>query len=220
VSYLWQEGDANLSNDHNFSESNFSIGTHTITLTVTDDDGATGTDEINITIAGLLKKTGQTTIYDTNGNVIDKATADSNSSYRDDGYYQKGEAIQYVRDNDTNITTDKVTSLQWEDSDHAGSTTLAWSDAASYCDTLTLGGFSDWRLPTIRELKYIVDLTKSTDPYIDETYFTKSAGDPYWSSTEDSADTSNAWVVDFYSGYSTKKAKTNTRYVRCVRLPQ
>jgi hypothetical protein len=36
-----------------------------------------------------------------------------------------------------------------------------WEAALSYCDNLTLGGKSDWRLPDAKELHSIVDYTKA-----------------------------------------------------------
>ena len=42
-----------------------------------------------------------------------------------------------------------VGDLMWEDTDHVkGSENfVTWSEAYTYCDTLTLGGYRDWRLP-------------------------------------------------------------------------
>ena len=48
--YLWTEGATTLSNSASFTKSDFTVGTHTLTLTVTDDDGATATDTVFITI--------------------------------------------------------------------------------------------------------------------------------------------------------------------------
>ena len=85
----------------------------------------------------LLKKTGQTQSY---------------TDY-DDGYYQKGVAPDYTRDDSKEIVTDKVTGLQWQDNSEAKTVSKNWSDAKSYCEALTLGGHNDWRLPTIEELE-------------------------------------------------------------------
>ena len=50
VSYEWKEGDTILSKEISFSKSDLSIGTHTITLIVTDNDGEIDIDTIEITI--------------------------------------------------------------------------------------------------------------------------------------------------------------------------
>ncbi len=52
ISYEWKEGSSVLSTAESFSKSDFSIGVHTLILTVTDDDGATDTDEVNVTVKG------------------------------------------------------------------------------------------------------------------------------------------------------------------------
>ncbi len=50
VSYEWKEGNQILSTNDEFTKSDFSIGKHTVTLTVTDNDRAVGIGEISITI--------------------------------------------------------------------------------------------------------------------------------------------------------------------------
>jgi len=50
VSYEWMDGSNLLSNDMNFSKSDFSVGTHDLTLSVTDDEGKVSTDNISIII--------------------------------------------------------------------------------------------------------------------------------------------------------------------------
>lgn len=50
VSYSWMEGSTLLSNNASFTKSDFSVGTHTLSLTVTDDDNAVHTDTVTITV--------------------------------------------------------------------------------------------------------------------------------------------------------------------------
>ncbi len=52
ASYEWKEGATVLSTNSTFNKSDFTVGTHTIVLTVTDDDGLTDTDTIVITVNG------------------------------------------------------------------------------------------------------------------------------------------------------------------------
>ena len=50
VSYLWTEGSNTLGSLENITLSNLTVGVHTIILTVTDDDGASATDTITLTV--------------------------------------------------------------------------------------------------------------------------------------------------------------------------
>ena len=50
IGYEWKEGDTILSASGSFTKSDFSAGVHTITLTVTDNDGATSADTVVVTV--------------------------------------------------------------------------------------------------------------------------------------------------------------------------
>jgi len=56
-------------------------------------------------------------------------------------------------DNDDGTVTDTLTSLMWASSDNMGD--ITWHDAKVYCENPPIAGYkySDWRLPTIHELK-------------------------------------------------------------------
>ncbi len=112
--------------------------------------------------------------------------------------------------------TDNITGLMWQQQDDG--TRRDWNAAVSYCGNLTLGGLTGWRLPDNKELMNIVDYGRSK-PSIDPAVFpnTQSAG--YWTSTEYGLDPTSAWDVVFDSGGNdtSKTAKTNPNYVRCVR---
>lgn len=87
--------------------------------------------------------------------------------------------------------------------------------AGAYCDSLTLGGQSDWRLPTRRELMSLVDYgIPAPGPAINTTYFPNTDAHYYWSSTNYAGNTSSAWTVQFYEG---SRVKSGSDYVRCVR---
>ena len=120
---------------------------------------------------------------------------------------------------DDGIVTDRQTGLQWQDdySDNGGAVKSAkWIDAITYCENLSLGGYSDWRLPNIRELLSITDRSRE-DPAIDPV-FQSVASSYYWSSTTVADGTDFAWYVNFYRGYSFRYYDKNAiYYVRCVR---
>ena len=80
------------------------------------------------------------------------------------------------------------------------------------------GGFSDWRLPTIKELAYIVDYSiKYPGPTINASYFPNTAASWYWSSTTYADYTSYAWSVGFDDGDGGSSNKHYDYYVRAVR---
>ena len=116
------------------------------------------------------------------------------------------------------IVTDNATGLQWQDdySDNGDNIKYTtWIGAINYCEALSLGGYSDWRLPNKKELLSIVDYDKY-DPAID-TVFTHTASDYYWSSTTHAGYTDLAWFVFFGNGFTDYSGKSDDYYVRCVR---
>ncbi len=106
--------------------------------------------------------------------------------------------------------------MQWQDNEEAKTVTKTWQGAKDYCSALTLGGYTDWRLPTAKELSNIVDYGKSY-PAIDTTYFHNFSSNYYWSSTTYEGGKYSAWIVDFYNGDVYNSDKDVNYYVRCVR---
>jgi hypothetical protein len=183
------------------------IATYTLTYTAKDTAGNTATETRTVTVVAALipigiKKTGQTVSFFAN----------------DDGDYQKGLDPSYTRDDATNIVTDHITQLQWQDdADVADVTKIKDFVAASaYCANLTLGTHTNWRVPTVDELMYITDKGKS-NPAIDESIFEFVVSDLYWSSTALVTSTAGAWVVNFFVGNGGALTVTSERFVRCVR---
>ena len=115
----------------------------------------------------------------------------------------------------TEIFYDKSTGLTWQDNKAAATVQKNWSGAKEYCKNLTLGGYSDWRLADYNELLSIVDYTKY-NPAI-KSGFKHVASGYYWSSSESVSDSSRAWRVSFYDGYTYNDDKSGKDYVRCVR---
>ncbi|MBW2311932.1 MAG: DUF1566 domain-containing protein [Deltaproteobacteria bacterium] len=120
-------------------------------------------------------------------------------------------------DNGDGTVTDNVTTLMWQqENDDTGRT---WDEACTYCDNLTLAGYSDWRLPSAMELMSIVDYG-NYDPSIDETYFPGTNASDYWSATTYASNSSYAWLVYFSYGSVFSYFKSGDYYVRCVRAGQ
>jgi len=100
-------------------------------------------------------------------------------------------------DNGDGTVTDTSTGLMWQQ--QAGSSTQTWEQALAYCEGLNLGGYTDWRLPTVKELQSLVDYSRYY-PAINTTYFPNAAASWYWSSTSGVDRTASAWGVDFAVG--------------------
>lgn len=230
--------------DESFEVAGLSVGEHTFTLTVTDSDGEVDSDEVVVTVVekvslstSKLKKTGQTKSYDQSGNEV------TDGSQKDDGYYQKGATPSYTRDDSKEVVTDNLTGLMWQDDEASKLSTKPWltstnyntcsndtsssacydtsgDTATTYCSNLTLGGYTDWRLPTVSELDRIVNYGKD-NLFIDTTYFNVSSDGYYWSSTIFKGDKKYAWYVNFFNSTLQPSVDYQTKdinfHVRCVR---
>ncbi len=93
---------------------------------------------------------------------------------------------------------------------------MNWFKANQYCKKLTLGGYHDWRLPTIKELITIVDYHKH-EPAIDKNSFKNVGSNSYWSSTVNKSASNDVWIINFDDGSIYDGNKLLDAYVRCVR---
>jgi Protein of unknown function (DUF1566) len=186
---------------------------------------------VSVAHAFKLPDTGQTTCYDSSGNVINCAGTGQDGEYTIN-------PMSY-NDNGDGTVTDNITGLMWQkcsvgqnnDSTCSGTAAVyTWYQAsgtydATYnpssqdvCGSLSLGGHTDWRLPTKKELITIVDYSiPYSGPAINTTYFSNTAASDYWSSTTYAIIPVGAWGVDFDGGYVGGGNKYGAWYVRCVR---
>jgi len=121
----------------------------------------------------------------------------------------------FTRNNTTQIVTDSKTTLQWQDD---ANVTKTWTQAIEYCEALTLGSYSDWRLPNMNELTSIADRSE-INPAMDDTFINRKSR-AYWSSTTYAGYTIFAWYVGFDDGAQSYYNKNYNGYVRCVRAGQ
>jgi hypothetical protein len=106
-----------------------------------------------------------------------------NSNYGENIFMDNGDAT----------ITDEATNLMWMQDDSGEG--MIWEDALSLAENFEFAGYSDWRLPDVKELQSIVDYTRSPgttgsaaiDPLFNCTEITNEAEEldyaSYWSST-------------------------------------
>ena len=119
-------------------------------------------------------------------------------------------------DNGDGTVTHNVTGLMWMKA--TAEKKMIWMDALAWCENLTLAGYDDWRLPTIKELESIVNDTTSNQLGINTLYFPDTMSSNYWTSTTRVEDPDYAWHISFSGiiyGYSYKASYEY--YVRAVR---
>lgn len=118
---------------------------------------------------------------------------------------------------------DPDTGLTWTKADNGSD--INWNDAKAYCSNLRLGGYTDWRLPTIDELQSIYDPGIDVLGYLPDvavTWYVHVKGNlklvnVQWSSTQKNA--REPLIFDFVTGKRSSYL-LGTRYVEhalCVR---
>ncbi|MEI8086708.1 MAG: DUF1566 domain-containing protein [Paludibacter sp.] len=139
-----------------------------------------------------------------------------------------GEDADYVinplsyKDNADGTVTDNNTGLMWQKTDGGE---MTFEKAVSYSDTLTLAGYTDWRMPTAIEL-FSIHLFDNNNPALNTTIFTKTIAEYWWSSEKQADNATNIWATNAGGGIGNHpKTETisagGTKYfhVRAVRNP-
>lgn len=107
------------------------------------------------------------------------------------------------------LATDKRTGLTWfrcaagefwHEGDCLGvANPMNWTDALVYAENSKIGGFSDWRVPTVSELQGIIE-EECINPAINPFVFPSATADIYWSSQENFFNKFLAWGVYLFNG--------------------
>lgn len=198
--------------------------------------GTVACDNYDNSIRFTVTDTGQTTCYDRDGSEI-TCPSSGQSYYGQDANYDKF-APMYRITCDGDIVIDYHTSLMWQKKHN--NTRVDAATAGSACEDLTLGGFLDWRLPSIKELFSIADFEGQTGAtyFIDTDYFDLSeynftSGDltgthsanmmgQTWSSTARPDLSDYRYFFNFMDGHLKSGPVTSTsietkNFYRCVR---
>ena len=112
---------------------------------------------------------------------------------------------------------DTKTNLMWDAKARA---VEGFQAAQAVPGTLSVAGFTDWRVPTVEELFCLADRTR-VRPAIDTDFFPDTASDWFWSSDVYASSPSDyAWIVHFDDGNSGWSSQDYEGFVRAVRPGQ
>ncbi len=227
-SWSFEGGSPSTSTEQNPTVRYNTSGTYSVTLIVSNDNGDdTENKSAYITVQpesstndyGVVD-TGQTNCYDDDGYAI-SCPSTNGSFYGQDAQYS-GNTPSYT-DHGNGTVTDNNTGLIWQQDP---GDKVTFNQAVSGAASLNLGGYSDWRLPTIKELYSLIDFSGRTGnmdgsvvdstwiPFIDTDYFVQEFGDTSanerlidaqsWSATEYVSTTMNGddtvFGVNFVDG--------------------
>lgn len=151
-------------------------------------------------------------------------TGQTNSYYAaDDGAEQRGvqETGDRFIDNGNYTVSDNRTGLMWLKAANACGV-MNWNEAVQYCADLNYGGYSDWRLPNLRELESLVDYSQggsqtvlpSGHPFTDINI---SGSHFFWTSTTSALDSGKAFGLTLYNGSFLDGSKASSLKVWPVR---
>ena len=170
--------------------------------------------------------------------------SEDNSMFCKNGFWEMNESCDYGCDSSAGKCKTcyiQIGNKFWSSSNESS---LNWQEAKTYCDNLVECGYSDWHLPTISELRTLIQNCPETETggecgvtdscLVDDSRCHNDAcyalscdwdysgkysklGDNwiFWSSS--SEDTYFAWYVGFGQGSVSSDYKDHEKYVRCVR---
>ena len=202
------------------------------------DDSASNCLSYTESTSFALSDTGQQGCYDENGSSVNCPSVGS-SLYGQDAQYATTSPNFEICDD--SVVVDKNTKLMWQKAHNEPR--LNYADAEAACASLELGGFSDWRIPDIKEAFSIanfsgtIDESESTspsNPYVFSEYFDiaysedlvlTGTHDPQmmgqtWTSTSRPDNSTINYFWNYLDGHLKSQSNTNTDVAlmyRCVR---
>ncbi len=122
-------------------------------------------------------------------------------------------SAELIHANHHNIVMDDIRLLMWQDDEDSKFVSMYFSTAKQYCDEKVLDGYSDWRLPSVNELLYIVDRHRAVPAIF--LVFKYGVRDSYWTSIL--AEQNKVNTVSFEEGNIHISSTNEKKFVRCVR---
>ena len=96
---------------------------------------------------------------------------------------------------------------------------FTWADALIRARDSTHAGYTDWRLPNVKELSSIVE-ERCYDPAINLAVFPNTPSSYFWSASPYGYSSGFAWYVSFGDGGAYGSNRSNYYHVRLVRSGQ
>ena len=130
--------------------------------------------------------------------------------------------------NNNGTATDNSTGIMWyrcsvgqtwdsqTSSCLGGNEQVDWQQALKLANDATEAGFTDWQLPSVKELSTLVE-RRCVDAAINSTIFPNTVAENYWTNTSGVGSTSQAWAVAFYSGKTNLRSKGSDVHLRLMR---
>lgn len=151
---------------------------NTAESTIISEESTNETEDLDLGF--VLVDTNQGFCSDNDGNVI--TCPDVSSDYFGQDAQFNNETPNFTLNNDGTVS-DNVTGLMWQQVPEANG--LSYDEALNYAENLSLGSYTDWRIPTTKELFSISDFSQGW-PYLNENYFSLaistsvSKDEQYW----------------------------------------
>ncbi len=148
--------------------------------------------------------TGVTDFYDNRTQI--KIPAKGDAFYGQDAQYESNQAS--YTDNGDGTISDNVTGLKWQ---KVMDGKMSYNEALRKVRSCSLGGYDDWRIPTIKELYSLIRFDgrvqgqKVIKPFIDTGYFDQPIGDSSLGEREIDAQT---WSLTQYVGKTMRNDET------------
>ena len=127
-------------------------------------------------------------------------------------------------DHGNGTITDNKTNLMWTKKDSYADLgeCLDWNTSRSYVSSLTTGGYNDWRMPKVEELKSIYEKSKNNKTYSGDTIhndpiFASGGGHYYWSSETKGSSRAREVFFHYGSAGDSRRDDCSNGGVRAVR---
>ena len=135
-----------------------------------------------------------------------KQSSPAITTTRSDSLLPKAQPRGVIREGfiiEDDVVTDSRTGLMWARNANLAMKMISWGAAQKVAINLSLGGYSNWRLPNKNELEALLKSGgKRPLAYFTDMGFTNIGNDQcyYWSSTSYANSSYDAWIVGMWGG--------------------